>query len=134
MEIKWKKCWPMRQIRHETGESLAIFSKHWSNCICFVYLSIFDLLYQRGYQRQYLWTLHLKVLAYEVDTDWNRGIPGKILKMLIKLYLFCFLLWFLLNVSKRLSEVRYFDIKWICWPMRQIQPETRESLIFFSKH
>ena len=28
----------------------------------------FDLLYQRGYQRQYFWTLHLKVLAYEAAT------------------------------------------------------------------
>ena len=28
LEIKRKKCWPMRQIRPETGESLAIFSKH----------------------------------------------------------------------------------------------------------
>ena len=27
------------------------FSKHWYNCICFVYFSIFDLLYQRGYQK-----------------------------------------------------------------------------------
>ena len=50
-------------------------SKHWSNCICFVYFSMFDLLYQRGYQRQYFWTLNLKVLAYETDTAWNRGIP-----------------------------------------------------------
>ena len=28
----------------------------------------FDLLYQRGYQWQYFWSLHLKVLAYEADT------------------------------------------------------------------
>ena len=49
------------------------FSKHWSNCICFVYLSIFDLLYQSGYQRHYFWTWHLKVLAREAATAWNRG-------------------------------------------------------------
>ena len=54
------------------------FSKHLSNCICFVYFYIFELLYQRGYQRQYFWTLHFKVLAYEAFTAWNRGIPGKI--------------------------------------------------------
>ena len=35
-------------------------SIYWSNCICFVYLSILDLLYQRGYQRQYFWTLNEK--------------------------------------------------------------------------
>ena len=50
-------------------------SKHWSNYICFIHFSIFDLLYQRGYHRQYFWTLHLKVLAYEAATAWNRGIP-----------------------------------------------------------
>ena len=69
------------------------FPKHWSNCICFVYLSIFDLLYQRGYKRQYFWTLHLKVLAYEADMAWNRGIPGKILNFLIRSYLFCLLIY-----------------------------------------
>ena len=104
------------------------FSKHWSNCICFVYFSIFDLLYQRGYQRQYLWTLNLKVLAYEAATAWNRGIPCKILTFLIRLYLV------LLNGSKRLPEVRSFEIKWICRPIRQIRPETGESLVFFLKH
>ena len=101
------------------------FSKHWSNCICFVYFSIFDLLYQRGHQRQYFWTLYLKVLAYEAVTAWNRGIRCKILIFLIRLYLV------LLNGSKRLSEVRFFNIIWICRPIRQIHPETGESLAFF---
>ena len=104
------------------------FSKHWSNCICFVYFSIFDLLYQRGYKRQYFCTLNLKVLAYEADTAWYRVIPCKILKFRIKLYLV------LLNRSKRLSEVRSFEIEFICRPVRQIQTETRDYLVFFSKY
>ena len=58
---------------------------------------------------------------------WNRGIPCKILKFLITLYLV------LLNGSERLSEVIYLEIKWICRPIRQINPETRESLVFSSK-
>ena len=33
----------------------------------------------------------------------------------------------------RLSEVRYFEIKLICRPIRQIQPEAGESLVFFFK-
>ena len=47
----------------------------------------------------------------------------------------CFVSWFiiLLNISKWLSEVGYFVIKWICWPMRQIQPATGEYLVFFFK-
>ena len=69
--------------------------------------------------------LTLKVLAYEAATAWNRVIPCRILTFLIKLYLV------LLNGSKRLSEVRYFEIKWICRPIRQIQPETGESLALF---
>ena len=72
---------------------LCNFSNHWSNCICFVYFSIFDLLYQRGYQRHCFWILNLKVLAYETATAWNRGIPGKILNFLIRSYLFCLLIY-----------------------------------------
>ena len=34
-----------------------------------------------------------KVFAYKADTDWNRGIPYIIIKLLIKLYFFCFLLY-----------------------------------------
>ena len=75
------------------GNPLQFFSKHWSNFICFIYFYIFDLLYQRGYQRQYFWMLNLKVLAYEAATDWNKGIPCKILNFLIKLYLFCLLVY-----------------------------------------
>ena len=75
------------------GNPLQFFSKHWSNCICFAYFSIFDLLYQRGYQGKYFRTLNLKVLAYETATAWNRGIPYKILKLLIKLYLLCLLIY-----------------------------------------
>ena len=59
----------------------------------FCLFSIFDLLYQRGYQRQFFWTLNIKVLAYEEATAWNRRIPCKILKFLIKLYLFCLLIY-----------------------------------------
>ena len=69
------------------------FSKHWSNCICFIYFSIFDSLYQREYQGQYFWTLNFKILAYEAATAWNRGIPCKILKLRIKFYLFRLLIY-----------------------------------------
>ena len=73
------------------------------------------------------------MLACEAATDWNRGIPHKILNFLIKLYFF--VSWFivLLNISKRLSEVRYFEMKWIYRPISQIQPETGESIVFFFK-
>ena len=125
MENKFKSVGLWGSYDLKQGNPLQIFCKHWSNCICFVHFSIFDLLYQRGYQRQYFWALNLKVLAYEAATAWNRGIPCKILTFLIILYLV------LLNGSKRLSEVRYFEIEWICRPIRQIQPETGESLVFF---
>ena len=109
-------------------ESHAIFQN--TDPIVFVlFISFFfDLLYQGGYRRQYFWTLNLKVLAYEADTAWNRGIPYKILTFLIKLYLV------LLNGSKSWSEVWYFEIKWICRPIRQKQPETGEYLVFSSKY
>ena len=86
-----------------TAQNMGIpckFSKHWSNCIFFIYFSIFDLLYQRGYQRQYFWTLHLKVLAYEAAMAWNMGIPCKILKLLIILFFLSPILFFYLIYQK----------------------------------
>ena len=74
------------------GNPLHFFSKYWYNCICFIYFSIFDLLYQRGYQGQNASTPNLNVLAYEAATAWNKAIPCKILKFSIKLYLFCLLI------------------------------------------
>ena len=61
-----------------------------------------------------------KVFAFKAATDWYKGIPCIILTVLIQLYLVP------LNGSKRLSEVRSFEIKWICMHIRQIQPETGE--------
>ena len=66
-------------------------------------------------------------MTYEATTAWNRGIPCKILTFIIKLYLV------LLNGYKRLSEVRYSEIKWICRPIRQMQPVTGGYLVFLFK-
>ena len=51
----------MRQLQPKTGESLAVFFQN-TNTIVFVLFIflLFDLLYQRGYQRQYFWRLKLK--------------------------------------------------------------------------
>ena len=66
------------------GNLLKIFFTYRSDCICFVYFSIFDILYIRGYQGQHFWTLKLKILSNEAAADWNRGIPCKIIKSLTK--------------------------------------------------
>ena len=58
----------MRNIRPETGKPLAIFQG--IDPIVFVlFISLF-LTYciKKGNQRQYFWTLNLKVLSYEADT------------------------------------------------------------------
>ena len=65
----------MRQIQTETGESLSFFYKTLIQLYSFYLFFYFYLLYKRGYQRQYFWTLKLKVLAYEAATAWNRWIP-----------------------------------------------------------
>ena len=71
----------------------SFLSKHWSNCICFICFSIFDLLYQRGYQRQYLCTLNLKCWPMmKLRPETGESIR-KILKSSINLYLFCLLLY-----------------------------------------
>ena len=129
-----KKCRHMRQLRPETGESLAILQN--TDPIVFVlFIIIFDLLYQRGYQRQYFWTLKFKSVGLWGSYGLKQRNTLKILKFLIKLYLFCLLIYFSTKyISKRLSEVRSIEIKWIFWPMRQIHPETVEYLVFFSKH
>ena len=61
----------MRQLRPETGESFAIFFKTLIQLYFFINFSIFDLLYQRGYQRKYFWAISLKLLAYEATVNGN---------------------------------------------------------------
>ena len=62
-----KNCRPTRHLWPGTGESLEFFFN--TDPIFFVlFFSILYLMYQRGYQRQYFWTLYLKVLAYEAAT------------------------------------------------------------------
>ena len=63
----------MKQIRPETGESHAFLKT------LIQFFNISNLLYQRGYQRQYLWTSHLKGLAYATATALKMGILFKIL-------------------------------------------------------
>ena len=117
MEIKWKSVGLWGSYGLKQGNPLAIVQKTHPNCICFVYFSIFDLLYQRGYQRQYFRTLHLKVLAYETAMAWNRGIPGKILNFLIKLYLVllngskCYQRWDLLKLNEYLGLQGRYSLK-----------------------
>ena len=91
LEIKWKSVGLLGNYGLKQVNPLQFFKTQIKN-ICFVCELIY-LLYHRGYQRQYSWTLHLKVLAHEAATAWNRGIPGKILNFLIRSYLFCLLIY-----------------------------------------
>ena len=57
----------MMQLRPETGESLANFQN--TDPIVFVlFIFLFLLTVSKRHQRQYRWTLNLKVLAYEAAT------------------------------------------------------------------
>ena len=108
------------------------FSKHWSNCFCFGCFSIFDILYQIWFQNTIFLDIKLEVSAHEAETTWSRVIllqNHKIANRIV--FVLCTALLFYLMYQKRLSEVRSFDIKKICWSMRQIQPETGESLVIF---
>ena len=128
MEIKWKKYRSMRQLRPETGEPLAIFFKTLIQLYLFYLFLYFWLTVSKRVSREIFLDIKLLVLAYEAATSWNMGIPCKTLKFPIKLYLV------LLNGSKRLPEVISFEIEWMCRPIRQVKPETGESLAFFSKY
>ena len=73
-----------------------------------------------------------KISAYEAAKPWNRGISHKFLNHQSNRICFvsCFIV--ILNVSKKLSKVISFEIKWIkCRPMRHIQTEEGESLVIF---
>ena len=131
--LNGKNCWPMKQLRPETGECLVIFSKHWSNFICFVYFYIFDLLYEGEHQRHYFWTLNLKVLAYEADTAWNRGIIFKILKSGIRLYLFCLLLYCSTQCIKKVMRGKIFLDSKNIFAYEADTAWNRESLVLLFK-
>ena len=72
------------------------------------------------------------MLAYEVDTTWNRGIPSIFFKKLIQLYLLCSFIYSFTYCIKESIKDNNFEIKWIkCRSMRQLRPETGESLAIF---
>ena len=124
MEIKFKSIGLWGRYALKQGNPLQNFKT--LILLYLFYLSLyFWLTVSNKVSKAIFLDIKFKVLAYEEATAWNRGIPGKILNILIKLYLV------LLNGSKRLSEVRSFEIKWICRPIRQIQPETGKYLVFF---
>ena len=72
------------------------------------------------------------MLAYEADTSWNRGIPCIFFKTLIQLYLLRSFLYSLTYCTKEVIEDNNLEIKWKkCRSMRQLRPETGESLAVF---
>ena len=89
LESKWKCFGVQGRYSLNQWNNFNIFqSTNTIVIVLFIYL-LFYFLYQRGYQRQYFWTLSLKVLAYEAATNWNMGTSCRILRPLIKLYFFC---------------------------------------------
>ena len=75
-------------------------------CICYVFL-FFDLLYHRGYQRQYFWWLNKKKFGLWCSYGLKQGNPLQWFKKLTKYYSICLLIW-LVNVPLRVSKVRNF--------------------------
>ena len=107
------------------------FSKHWSNCICFVYFYIFWLTVSKRVSKEIF--LDIKFEIFGLWGSYFLKQENTLQNLKITNQIIIFVSWFivLLNVSKRLSEVRYFEIKWICWPMWQIKIEAGESLEIF---
>ena len=68
--------------------------------------------------------------AFEAATSWNRGIPFKIFKSLIKLYFYCFIFYFFpLYIYIFIKGKTFVNAREnICRPLRQLGPETGESL------
>ena len=99
----------MRQLRPETGEYFAIFQDNNPIVIVF-YFYVFLLTVSKKVSSVIFWTLYLKLLACEADTPWEKGNHLQNMKLLIKLYLFCLLTFGVLNVSKRLSDVRSMSL------------------------
>ena len=74
----------------------------------------------------------MNMLAYEADKAWNRGIPCIFFKKLIQLYLLHSFLYSLTYCIKEVIKDKKMEIKWKkWWPMRQLRPETGESLTIF---
>ena len=77
----------------------------------------------------------MNMLAYEADTAWNRGIPCIFFKTLIQLYLLCSFLYSLTYCIKEVIKgniLLRLDEKYAS--LRQLQPQTRESLAILSKY
>ena len=135
LEIKWKSAgiWGIYGLKQ--GNSLQFFKTLIQLYLFYLFL-YFDFLYQRGHQSKYFWTLNLKVLAYEAATAWNRG-QGNTVYFFQKnnpiIFVTFISSFFDLLYQRGYQRWDLLEIKWKkCWPIRQLQPETGESLEFFT--
>ena len=126
-----KKCWSMSQLRPGTGEPLAISFKTMIQLYLFYLFFCFLLTVSKRVSKAIFFDIKSKSVGLWGSYGLKQENPLQNLN--ISNQIVFFFSWFIviLNVSKRLSEVGYFEIKWIWWPIRQIQPETGEYLMFF---
>ena len=66
LEIKWKKCQSMRQVRPERGESLAIFQNTNKN-LYVLYANYFTYCVIKGIKIKKFWRWIKKVSAFDTD-------------------------------------------------------------------
>ena len=110
-EIKWIYR-PIRQIQPEAGKHLVLFFK----ILIQLYL-LRSYLYSLTYcikefiNDKIFWRLKLKVLAYEADTAWNRGIPCNFSKHCFKCICFVYFSIFDLLYQRGYQRQLFFDIK-----------------------
>ena len=74
------------------------------------------------------------MLTYEADTDWKRGIPFFFQNTNPILFVIFISYCFDLLYQRGYQRYDFLEIKWKkCRRMRQLRPETGESLVFFFK-
>ena len=103
-----KKCWPMRQLRPETRESLAIFFKTLIQLYLFCLFLYFWLTVSKRVSKAIFLDITFKSVGLWGSYGLKQGNPLQFFKTLIQLYLF---LYFWLTISKRLSKAIFLDIK-----------------------
>ena len=88
LEIKWRKWWSMRQLRPETGESLAI-SQNTNKTLFGLCTNLFTYFIIKGIKVKNVWRWIKKVLAFDTDffvwiiekTVWNFILIDRIISM-----------------------------------------------------
>ena len=139
MYQKGYQRWDLLRLNEYVG-LWGIYSPKQGNTLYFFFKTLIQLYFLRLFlysltycikeviKGKIFWRLNLKVPAYEVATAWNRGIHCNFSKHWSNCICFFISLFLTYCIKESIKDNIFGHSIWKCWPLRQLRPETGESL------